>query len=89
MFFALCPSELSDDYQTDYDEEARESALSDFDMSNPNSGAEHTEGEETADTADTVCTSLSSNWSPIPIRNAHVDPLKQDPVLPSLKLTTK
>lgn len=53
MFFALCPSELSDDYQTDYDEEARESALSDFDMSNPNSGAEHTEGEETADTADT------------------------------------
>ncbi|XP_029619305.1 patatin-like phospholipase domain-containing protein 7 isoform X1 [Salmo trutta] len=52
--------ELSDDYQTDYDdyqmdydEEASESALSDFDMSNPNSGAEHTEGEETADTADT------------------------------------
>uniref|UniRef100_A0A673XYJ6 lysophospholipase n=1 Tax=Salmo trutta TaxID=8032 RepID=A0A673XYJ6_SALTR len=88
--------ELSDDYQTDYDdyqmdydEEASESALSDFDMSNPNSGAEHTEGEETADTADTVCTSLSSNWSPIPIRNAHVDPLKQDPVLPLLKLTTK
>ncbi|KAJ8413821.1 hypothetical protein AAFF_G00064190 [Aldrovandia affinis] len=36
------------DYQTDYDEEAVESALSDFDLSNPNS--EHTEGEETADT---------------------------------------
>uniref|UniRef100_A0A8C7UBK5 lysophospholipase n=1 Tax=Oncorhynchus mykiss TaxID=8022 RepID=A0A8C7UBK5_ONCMY len=75
-----------DDYQTDYDEEARESALSDFDMSNPNSGVEHTEGEETADTTDTVCTSLSSNWSPIPIRNAHADPLKKDPVLPLLKL---
>ncbi|KAK6306139.1 hypothetical protein J4Q44_G00230640 [Coregonus suidteri] len=43
-----------DDYQTDYDEEAGEHALSDFDMSNPNSGAEHTEGEETADTADTL-----------------------------------
>uniref|UniRef100_A0A673XG70 lysophospholipase n=1 Tax=Salmo trutta TaxID=8032 RepID=A0A673XG70_SALTR len=49
--------ELSDEYQTDYDEEAIESALSDFDMSNPNSGAEHTEGEETADT---VCTRLKS-----------------------------
>uniref|UniRef100_A0A8C7GGC5 lysophospholipase n=1 Tax=Oncorhynchus kisutch TaxID=8019 RepID=A0A8C7GGC5_ONCKI len=32
----LSPSELSDEYQTDYDEEAIESALSDFDMSNPN-----------------------------------------------------
>uniref|UniRef100_A0A8C8H7T6 lysophospholipase n=1 Tax=Oncorhynchus tshawytscha TaxID=74940 RepID=A0A8C8H7T6_ONCTS len=93
VFFTLRSSELSDDYQTDYDdyqtdydEEARESALSDFDMSNPNSGVEHTEGEETADTTDTVCTSWSSNWSPIPIRNAHADPLKQDPVLPLLKL---
>ncbi|KAM4616108.1 patatin-like phospholipase domain-containing protein 7 isoform 1-T2 [Polymixia lowei] len=43
--------ELSDEYQTDYDEEAVESALSDFEMSNPNS--EHTEGEETADTGET------------------------------------
>ncbi|KAK6313399.1 hypothetical protein J4Q44_G00167460 [Coregonus suidteri] len=46
--------ELSDEYQTDYDEEAIESALSDFDMSNPNSGAEHTEGEETADTDEEI-----------------------------------
>uniref|UniRef100_A0A8C7RL24 lysophospholipase n=1 Tax=Oncorhynchus mykiss TaxID=8022 RepID=A0A8C7RL24_ONCMY len=49
------PVLVEDEYQTDYDEEAIESALSDFDMSNPNSGAEHTEGEETADT---VCTRL-------------------------------
>ncbi|KAM3867690.1 patatin-like phospholipase domain-containing protein 7 [Diretmus argenteus] len=48
---ALIDEELSDEYQTDYDEEAVESALSDYDMSNPNS--EHTEGEETADTAET------------------------------------
>uniref|UniRef100_A0AAZ3PJ78 lysophospholipase n=1 Tax=Oncorhynchus tshawytscha TaxID=74940 RepID=A0AAZ3PJ78_ONCTS len=70
--------ELSDEYQTDYDEEAIESALSDFDMSNPNSGAEHTEGEETADT---VCTRLKSKWPPIPIWDAHLYPLKQDPGL--------
>uniref|UniRef100_A0A8C8M2N2 lysophospholipase n=1 Tax=Oncorhynchus tshawytscha TaxID=74940 RepID=A0A8C8M2N2_ONCTS len=74
----LSPSELSDEYQTDYDEEAIESALSDFDMSNPNSGAEHTEGEETADT---VCTRLKSKWPPIPIWDAHLYPLKQDPGL--------
>uniref|UniRef100_UPI003AB05E27 patatin-like phospholipase domain-containing protein 7 n=1 Tax=Centroberyx gerrardi TaxID=166262 RepID=UPI003AB05E27 len=48
---ATIDEELSDEYQTDYDEEAVESALSDFDMSNPNS--EYTEGEETADTAET------------------------------------
>ncbi|XP_061115365.1 patatin-like phospholipase domain-containing protein 7 [Conger conger] len=36
------------DYQTDYDEEAVESALSDFELSHHNS--EHTEEEETADT---------------------------------------
>ncbi|MBN3299372.1 PLPL7 protein, partial [Amia calva] len=36
------------DYQTDYEEEALESALSDFDPSNQNS--ENTEGEETGDT---------------------------------------
>uniref|UniRef100_A0A8C7RKW5 lysophospholipase n=1 Tax=Oncorhynchus mykiss TaxID=8022 RepID=A0A8C7RKW5_ONCMY len=75
--------ELSDEYQTDYDEEAIESALSDFDMSNPNSGAEHTEGEETADT---VCTRLKSKWPPIPIWDAHIYPLKQDPGLPLGKL---
>uniref|UniRef100_A0A8C7RIY6 lysophospholipase n=1 Tax=Oncorhynchus mykiss TaxID=8022 RepID=A0A8C7RIY6_ONCMY len=79
----LSPSELSDEYQTDYDEEAIESALSDFDMSNPNSGAEHTEGEETADT---VCTRLKSKWPPIPIWDAHIYPLKQDPGLPLGKL---
>lgn len=45
--------ELSDEYQTDYDEEAVESALSDFEAFNPNS--EHTEEEETADTGETVC----------------------------------
>uniref|UniRef100_A0A8C7GET2 lysophospholipase n=1 Tax=Oncorhynchus kisutch TaxID=8019 RepID=A0A8C7GET2_ONCKI len=79
----LSPSELSDEYQTDYDEEAIESALSDFDMSNPNSGAEHTEGEETADT---VCTRLKSKWPPIPNWDAHIYPLKQDPGLPLGKL---
>ena len=35
--------------ETDYDEEMAESALSDLDISNP-----ATEGEETADTAETV-----------------------------------
>uniref|UniRef100_A0A8D3D8M5 lysophospholipase n=1 Tax=Scophthalmus maximus TaxID=52904 RepID=A0A8D3D8M5_SCOMX len=46
-------NELSDEYQTDYDEEAVESALSDFEVFTP--GSEQTEGEETADTAETVC----------------------------------
>lgn len=43
--------ELSDDYQTDYDEEAVESALSDYEAFNH--GSEHTEGEETVDTFET------------------------------------
>uniref|UniRef100_A0A3Q1EXV6 lysophospholipase n=2 Tax=Acanthochromis polyacanthus TaxID=80966 RepID=A0A3Q1EXV6_9TELE len=42
---ALISEELSDEYQTDYDEEAVESALSDFEAFAP--GSEHTEGEET------------------------------------------
>uniref|UniRef100_A0A8D3CAS2 lysophospholipase n=1 Tax=Scophthalmus maximus TaxID=52904 RepID=A0A8D3CAS2_SCOMX len=50
---ALINEELSDEYQTDYDEEAVESALSDFEVFTP--GSEQTEGEETADTAETVC----------------------------------
>ncbi|XP_072243295.1 patatin-like phospholipase domain-containing protein 7 isoform X1 [Leuresthes tenuis] len=41
----------SDEYQTDYDEEAVESALSDYEAFTPCS--ENTEGEETADTAET------------------------------------
>lgn len=44
--------ELSDEYQTDYDEEAVESALSDYEAFNH--GSEHTEGEETVDTVETV-----------------------------------
>ncbi|XP_029915236.1 patatin-like phospholipase domain-containing protein 7 isoform X2 [Myripristis murdjan] len=48
----LMDEELSDEYQTDYDEEAVESALSDFEMSNPNS--EYTEGEETAETDEEI-----------------------------------
>ncbi|KAF0033557.1 hypothetical protein F2P81_013623 [Scophthalmus maximus] len=48
---ALINEELSDEYQTDYDEEAVESALSDFEVFTP--GSEQTEGEETADTAET------------------------------------
>uniref|UniRef100_A0A7N8X0J0 lysophospholipase n=1 Tax=Mastacembelus armatus TaxID=205130 RepID=A0A7N8X0J0_9TELE len=44
--------EPSDEYQTDYDEEAVESALSDFEA--VNAGSEQTEGEETADN-ETVC----------------------------------
>ncbi|KAK5931794.1 hypothetical protein CgunFtcFv8_003561 [Champsocephalus gunnari] len=43
--------ELSDDCQTDYDEEALESALSDYEAFTQ--GSEHTEEEETADTAET------------------------------------
>lgn len=54
LFFGLPPEELSDEYQTDYDEDAVESALSDFEAFT--AGSEHTEGEETADTAETVCT---------------------------------
>lgn len=49
----LPSEELSDEYQTDYDEEAVESALSDFEAFT--AGSEYTEGEETADTAETVC----------------------------------
>ncbi|KAF7659022.1 hypothetical protein LDENG_00004540 [Lucifuga dentata] len=48
---AVIDEELSDEYQTDYDEEMVESALSDFEACNPNS--EHTEEEETGDTAET------------------------------------
>uniref|UniRef100_A0A8C9RNF0 lysophospholipase n=1 Tax=Scleropages formosus TaxID=113540 RepID=A0A8C9RNF0_SCLFO len=47
----LCLSEESD-YQTDYEEEAVESALSDIELSNYCS--EHTEGEETIDSDDDV-----------------------------------
>uniref|UniRef100_A0A673BS97 Patatin-like phospholipase domain containing 7b n=1 Tax=Sphaeramia orbicularis TaxID=375764 RepID=A0A673BS97_9TELE len=54
-------SELSDEYQTDYDEEAVESALSDFEAFTP--GSEHTEGEETADTAETVGLKKNKNDS--------------------------
>ena len=49
----LPSEEMSDEYQTDYDEEAVESALSDFEAFT--AGSEQTEGEETADTAETVC----------------------------------
>nr|XP_040051038.1 patatin-like phospholipase domain-containing protein 7 isoform X2 [Gasterosteus aculeatus aculeatus] len=48
---AVIDEEASDEYQTDYDEEAVESALSDFEAFA--AGSEHTEGEETADTAET------------------------------------
>nr|XP_019949239.1 PREDICTED: patatin-like phospholipase domain-containing protein 7 [Paralichthys olivaceus] len=48
---ALINEEMSDEYQTDYDEEAVESALSDFEAFT--AGSEQTEGEETADTAET------------------------------------
>lgn len=44
--------EPSDEYQTDYDEEAVESALSDFDEFTP--GSESREGEESVDTSETV-----------------------------------
>ncbi|KAM7392123.1 hypothetical protein PAMP_022756 [Pampus punctatissimus] len=50
---ALIGEELSDEYQTDYDDDTVESALSDYEAFTP--GSEHTEGEETADTAETVC----------------------------------
>lgn len=56
LFLFICLlvflEELSDDYQTDYDEEALESALSDYEAFNH--GSEHTEGEETVDTFETV-----------------------------------
>uniref|UniRef100_A0A6Q2ZL20 lysophospholipase n=1 Tax=Esox lucius TaxID=8010 RepID=A0A6Q2ZL20_ESOLU len=44
------PVLVEDEYQTDYDDEAIESAISDLDMSNVNSGEEHTEEEETHQT---------------------------------------
>lgn len=59
-FFCLPSEELSDEYQTDYDEEAVESALSDFEAFTP--GSEYTEGEETADTAETVCKTNIIYW---------------------------
>ncbi|XP_008415565.1 patatin-like phospholipase domain-containing protein 7 [Poecilia reticulata] len=49
---ALIDEEPSDEYQTDYDEDAVESALSDFEAFTP--GSEHTEGEETAETDEEV-----------------------------------
>lgn len=55
LFAVLCVSseEYSDDYQTDYEEEdAAGSALSDYELSYL--ASELTEGEETADTAETV-----------------------------------
>uniref|UniRef100_A0A673BN17 Patatin-like phospholipase domain containing 7b n=1 Tax=Sphaeramia orbicularis TaxID=375764 RepID=A0A673BN17_9TELE len=58
---AVVDEELSDEYQTDYDEEAVESALSDFEAFTP--GSEHTEGEETADTAETVGLKKNKNDS--------------------------
>ncbi|RVE68651.1 hypothetical protein OJAV_G00093920 [Oryzias javanicus] len=45
---AAVSEDISDEYQTDYDEEAVESALSDFEAFTP--GSEHTEGEDTAET---------------------------------------
>ncbi|XP_061133578.1 patatin-like phospholipase domain-containing protein 7 isoform X2 [Syngnathus typhle] len=48
---ALIEEELSEDYQTDYDEEAVESPLSDFETFMP--GSRYTEGEEIGDTAET------------------------------------
>uniref|UniRef100_A0A672HK95 lysophospholipase n=1 Tax=Salarias fasciatus TaxID=181472 RepID=A0A672HK95_SALFA len=58
------PDGLSDEYQTDYDEEAVESALSDFEAFTQ--GSEHTEGEETADTAETVCSLFTTQHCPPP-----------------------
>lgn len=52
LLLCLLSEDLSDEYQTDYDEDAVESALSDFEAFT--GGSEHTEGEETADTAETV-----------------------------------
>ncbi|KAM9393186.1 patatin-like phospholipase domain-containing protein 7 isoform 2-T2 [Pholidichthys leucotaenia] len=49
---ALIDEEPSDEYQTDYDEEAVESALSDYETFT--AGSEHTEEEETADTDEDV-----------------------------------
>lgn len=49
---ALVGEEVSDEYQTDYDEEAAESALSDFEAFP--AGSEHTEGEETAETDEDI-----------------------------------
>ncbi|XP_061529181.1 patatin-like phospholipase domain-containing protein 7 isoform X3 [Phycodurus eques] len=48
---SLIEGELSEEYQTDYDEEALESPLSDLETFMP--GGEPTEGEETVDTAET------------------------------------
>lgn len=49
---ALIDGELSDEYQTDYDEEVVDSALSDFEAFQQ--GSEHTEGEETAETDEEI-----------------------------------
>lgn len=47
-YWCYALGELSDEYQTDYDEEVVDSALSDFEAFQQ--GSEHTEGEETAET---------------------------------------
>lgn len=63
VVFFLPSEELSDEYQTDYDEEAVESALSDFEAFT--AGSEHTEGEETADTAETVRRRFNRHCFPV------------------------
>ncbi|XP_005745871.1 patatin-like phospholipase domain-containing protein 7 isoform X2 [Pundamilia nyererei] len=70
---ALIEEELSDEYQTDYDEEAVESALSDYEAFTP--GSEHTEEEEeTADTAET------DEDVPVRVRRRLKNPLQSAPL---------
>lgn len=74
--YALIEEELSDEYQTDYDEDAVESALSDYEAFTP--GSEHTEEEEeeeeTADTAET------DEDVPVRVRHRLKNPLQSAPL---------
>ncbi|XP_015235409.1 PREDICTED: patatin-like phospholipase domain-containing protein 7 [Cyprinodon variegatus] len=66
---ALIDEEPSDEYQTDYDEEAVESALSDFEAFAP--GSEHTEGEETAETDEEISVQVRHRLKNAP-QNGHL-----------------
>ncbi|XP_026044226.1 patatin-like phospholipase domain-containing protein 7 isoform X3 [Astatotilapia calliptera] len=72
---ALIEEELSDEYQTDYDEEAVESALSDYEAFTP--GSEHTEEEEEEETADTAETDEDV---PVRVRRRLKNPLQSAPL---------
>lgn len=75
---ALIEEELSDEYQTDYDEEAVESALSDYEAFTP--GSEHTEEEEEEEEEETADTAETDEDVPVRVRRQLKNPLQSAPL---------